>query len=110
MRNDRRGGGDSRGMNPPLHAEVVFRGVLPSDSLLAMVREQDALLCSVLSVVPRMRRVEISRQPAGFRVHASGQSGERELRGQAEHPQVEVALQRAYSELLRLSDMRPLAA
>ncbi|MET0287943.1 MAG: hypothetical protein ABW352_25865 [Polyangiales bacterium] len=98
----------------PTHAssEVVFRGVLPSDALLATVREQDALLCSVLSVWPAMRRTEISRQPAAFRVRASGVLDGDELSGQAEHPQAEVAVQRAYSELLRslLMRTRPLAA
>ncbi len=100
-------------MNTPNHdSEVVFRGVLPSDALLATVREQDALLSSVLSVWPHARRTEISRQPAGFRARASGMREGRELSGQSEHPQVEVAVQRAYSELLRalLRDSQQLAA
>jgi hypothetical protein len=99
-------------MNTPTATEVVFRGVLPSDALLATVREQDALLSSVLSVWPHLRRTEISRQPASFRVRASGVLDGRELSGQAEHPLTEVAVQRAYSELLRalLLHTRPLAA
>jgi hypothetical protein len=100
-------------MNTPTHdSEVVFRGVLPSDALLATVREQDALLDSVVAVMPSLRRTEISRQPAGFRVRASGTLEGRELSGQTEHPQVEVAVQRAYSELLRalMRDSRLLAA
>lgn len=89
-------------MNAPIHdREVVFRGVLPSDELLATVREQDALLDSVIATLPSMRRTEISRQPAGFRARASGVHAGHELSGQSEHPQVAVAIQRAYSELLR---------
>ena len=100
-------------MNAPNHeSEVVFRGVLPSDALLATVREQDALLNSVVAVSPSLRRTEISCHPAGFRARAAGMLGDRELSGQAEHPQVVVAIQRAYSELLRalMRDSRPLAA
>jgi hypothetical protein len=100
-------------MNAPNHdSEVVFRGVLPSEALLATVREQDALLRGIVAVMPSLRRTEISRQPAGFRARASAMLDGRELSGQAEHPQVEVAVQRACSELLRalMRDSRPLAA
>jgi hypothetical protein len=100
-------------MNTPTRdSEVVFRGVLPSEQLLATVREQDSLLRSVLPVWPELRRTEISRQPAAFRARASGVHDGRELSGQSEHPVAEVAVQRACSELLRalLHAQQPLAA
>jgi hypothetical protein len=99
-------------MDTPSHdSEVVFRGVLPSDALLATVREQDALLSSVVAVLPQLRRTEISRQPASFRARVSAVHAGQELLGMSEHPVVEVAIQRAYSELLRaLMRSQPLAA
>jgi archaeosine-15-forming tRNA-guanine transglycosylase len=81
--------------------EVVFRGVLPSDSLLATVREQDALLCSVVRMAPTARRTIISREAASYRVVTTGQFEGRSQRGQSDHMHADVALRSAYSELLR---------
>lgn len=91
--------------------EVVFRGVLPSDTLLATVREQDALLCSVVRDVPTSRRITMSRERAGYRVLITGQYHDRALSGQSEHVRVDVALLHAYSELLRsLHERSPMPA
>lgn len=94
------------------HPEVVFRGLLPSEALLALVREQDALLREVVATVPRVRRALLVQEPrrAGYRVEVSSELHGRLLLGQAEHPRADVAVRRAYSELLRQLASTPLAA
>ena len=56
-------------MNAPTHdAEVVFRGVLPSDALLATVREQDTLLSSYPGTLGG-KTVQLKGHPASFTVN-----------------------------------------
>lgn len=81
--------------------EVVFRGVLPSDVLLALAREQDALLHTMLHAMPTARRIVIARGPGRYLVSARGEVSGREVVGEAMDAKPELALQHAYSELLR---------
>ncbi|HEY6881171.1 MAG TPA: hypothetical protein VI299_24260 [Polyangiales bacterium] len=83
--------------------EVVFRGIVPSDALLAIVREQDALMCSFLSHAPENRRVVIRREQGERMVEAAVSAGLRGRQGygQAAHTNTQEAVRRAYTELLR---------
>jgi len=85
--------------------EVVFRGVLPSDELLQLVREQDALLRAVVGVDARASHAAIALQPRTptrrFRVRVAAYVDHEERYGCVEYAHLDEAVRRAYSELLR---------
>lgn len=92
--------GDSTTKGAP---EVVFRGIMPSDALLAIVREQDALMCGFLNRAPENRRVVLRREQGRPLVEATVSAAlrGRQAYGQAAHSNTQEAVRRAYTELLR---------
>jgi hypothetical protein len=74
--------------------------VLPSDGLLAAVREQDALFGAVLGAEEVANRVVVQKREDGVhRVEVL--APKRAVAAQAEHPEVEWAIRQAYGELAR---------
>lgn len=80
---------------------LCFRAMAPSESLVALAREQDALCRGVLSVDSAATRVEIERRGAHHHVVVRAASQGVERCGSAAHVAPEIALRVAYSELLR---------
>jgi hypothetical protein len=78
--------------------EVTFMRILPSDVLLAAVREQDERYHSLLGADPVANRVLLQKRENGtHRVEVSRPGSP--LSAEAEHPEVEWAIREAYTAL-----------
>lgn len=87
-----------------VHPEVRFRGMAPSESLLELAREQDALLRSVLRVDGEESRVVIESprdKSPEFQVQVQLRMRGAVRYGCFVHRDARVAMRSAYSELLR---------
>jgi hypothetical protein len=82
--------------------ELVFRNLLPTDALVALAREQDALYRGVVRVDAAPSRVTMHRLDAGrFRVSVTSQAGALAREGSAESGELTAAVRYAFTELLR---------
>lgn len=96
------------GVEAPSHARyptLHFRAMPPSEALIALAREQDALCRAVAGVPLATGHIEITRAPGtmapmyAVRVEVAADGSPR--CGAAEHPDAEAALRDAYTALLR---------
>src|SRR5688572_24324186 len=82
--------------------ELVFRNMPPSEALVALAREQDALYRGVVQVEAAATRVTMHRlEPARFRVSVTSQAGGLAREGVAETAELTAAVRYAFTELLR---------
>lgn len=83
--------------------ELVFRALPPSEELLSLAREQDALYRAVVRVAPVASKVVIERlaNERRHRVQVRAQARGRERCGAAEYTDAAIALRSAFTELLR---------
>ncbi len=86
------------------YPELTFRALPPSEALLMLAREQDALCRAVHPLDAASARVSITREAERGTMHevmVRASDGGLERCGSGRHANAEVALRVAYSELLR---------
>jgi hypothetical protein len=92
-------------VNERAKAEMRFVAMAPTEHLLTLVREQDALYRGVVRVDPPSTHVTLTRERTDgqiqYRAVARAQSRDVARKGCARHADAEVAVREAFTELLR---------